>query len=87
MQNQVLEQSRFACELGAAVHLAPNSNGVLKRIGIDAEKFGAVETKILTEYEADGKIIHSLPVGEMSKVHQHVRDHAACTLAPFSLPS
>ncbi|KAL1636380.1 hypothetical protein SLS58_009873 [Diplodia intermedia] len=68
----VLEQSRFACELGAAVHLAPNSNGVLKRIGIDAERdIGAVETKFLTEYESDGKIIHSLPVGDMNKMYQH----------------
>ncbi|KKY16308.1 putative fad binding domain protein [Diplodia seriata] len=68
----VLEQSRFACELGAAVHLAPNSNGVLKRIGIDAERdIGAVETKFLTEYESDGNVIHSLPVGEMNKMYQH----------------
>ncbi|EOD51303.1 putative fad binding domain protein [Neofusicoccum parvum UCRNP2] len=67
----ILEQSRFANEVGAAVHIAPNSNGVLKRIGIDAEKFGAVETKFLTEYESSGKLIHSLPVGEMSKIMQH----------------
>ncbi|KAB2578789.1 FAD binding domain containing protein [Lasiodiplodia theobromae] len=67
----VLEQSRFACELGAAVHLAPNSNGVLKRIGIDAETFGAVETEFLSEYEMDGKVIHSLPTGEMGKMFQH----------------
>jgi succinate dehydrogenase/fumarate reductase flavoprotein subunit len=37
----LLEQSRFAQELGAAVHLAPNSNGVLRRLGIKAEDFGA----------------------------------------------
>ncbi|OJD34917.1 salicylate hydroxylase [Diplodia corticola] len=68
----VLEQSRFACELGAAVHLAPNSNGVLKRIGIDAERdFGAVEAQLLTEYEADGNVIRSLPIGEMGAIYQH----------------
>lgn len=38
---QLLEQSRFAQELGAAVHLAPNSNGILRRLGIYAEAFGA----------------------------------------------
>ena len=38
---QILEQSRFAQELGAAVHLAPNSNGILRRLGIKAEDFGA----------------------------------------------
>lgn len=37
----LLEQSRFANELGAAVHLAPNANGILRRIGIYAEKLGA----------------------------------------------
>jgi hypothetical protein len=37
----LLEQSRFANELGAAVHLAPNANGILRNIGIYAEKLGA----------------------------------------------
>ena len=41
----VLEQSRFANEIGAAVHLAPNCNGILKRIGIEAENFGANEMR------------------------------------------
>lgn len=37
----VLEQSRFANETGAAIHLAPNSNGLLRRLGIYAEELGA----------------------------------------------
>ena len=37
----VLEQSRFANEVGAAMHLAPNANGLLRRIGIFAERVGA----------------------------------------------
>lgn len=37
----ILEQSQCANELGAAIHLAPNSNGILRRIGIYAEKHGA----------------------------------------------
>lgn len=41
--SQIYEQSRFSTELGAAIHLAPNANGVLKRLGIDAESFGANE--------------------------------------------
>ncbi|KAK2019982.1 FAD/NAD(P)-binding domain-containing protein [Colletotrichum eremochloae] len=35
------EQSSLANETGAAVHLAPNSNGLLRRWGIYAETFGA----------------------------------------------
>ncbi|OHW92982.1 FAD binding domain-containing protein [Colletotrichum incanum] len=38
---QLYEQSRLANETGAAVHLAPNSNGLLRRWGIYAETFGA----------------------------------------------
>lgn len=37
----VLEQSRFANEVGAAMHLAPNANGLLRRIGVFAEKVNA----------------------------------------------
>lgn len=33
----MLESSRFANEVGAALHIAPNSNGLLKRMGIRAE--------------------------------------------------
>lgn len=38
---QLFEQSQFATELGAAVHVAPNANGVLRKIGIRPEEFGA----------------------------------------------
>jgi hypothetical protein len=38
---KLFEQSQFASELGAAVHLAPNANGILRRLGIFAEGFGA----------------------------------------------
>ncbi|KAJ3528055.1 hypothetical protein NM208_g10396 [Fusarium decemcellulare] len=37
----LLEQSRFANEVGAAMHLAPNANGLLRRIGLFAEDIGA----------------------------------------------
>jgi 2-polyprenyl-6-methoxyphenol hydroxylase-like FAD-dependent oxidoreductase len=40
----LLEQSRFANELGAAVHLAPNANGLLRRMGLYAEEIGANPT-------------------------------------------
>jgi hypothetical protein len=38
---QIFEQSRLAVETGAALHLAPNANGILKRLGIDAQQCGA----------------------------------------------
>ena len=39
---QIFEQSRLATETGAAIHLAPNANGLLRRLGIFAEQFGAI---------------------------------------------
>lgn len=45
---QIFEQSQFASELGAAVHLAPNSNGILKRLGIYAEDFGSNPTQAVS---------------------------------------
>ena len=38
---QIFEQSRFANETGAAIHLAPNANGILRRLGVFAEDTGA----------------------------------------------
>lgn len=42
---QIFEQSRFATETGAAVHLAPNANGILRRLGLFPEDFGANPTQ------------------------------------------
>jgi hypothetical protein len=41
----MFERSRLANEIGAAIHLTPNANGLLKRIGVDARKYGAVLTE------------------------------------------
>lgn len=42
---EIFERSRFANEVGAAIHLSPNANGVLRKLGIDAVEFGAVEAE------------------------------------------
>jgi hypothetical protein len=41
----LFERSRFANEIGAAIHLSPNANGILKKLGINAVDLGAVETE------------------------------------------
>jgi hypothetical protein len=38
---QVFEKSALAREAGAALHLAPNANGLLRRLGIYADEYGA----------------------------------------------
>jgi 2-polyprenyl-6-methoxyphenol hydroxylase-like FAD-dependent oxidoreductase len=57
----LLEQSRFANELGAAVHLAPNANGLLRRMGLLPEKDGAVTCRMITNFLSNGKKISTVP--------------------------
>jgi hypothetical protein len=38
---KIYEQSRFATETGAAIHIAPNANGLLKKLGVHADQIGA----------------------------------------------
>lgn len=44
----MFERSRFANEIGAAIHLTPNATGLLKRIGVDPREYGAVRTEQVT---------------------------------------
>jgi len=50
-QCQLFERSRFANEIGAAIHLTPNANGLLKKIGVDASHYGAVQTEQVSSFE------------------------------------
>ncbi|KAF2684638.1 FAD binding domain-containing protein [Lentithecium fluviatile CBS 122367] len=68
---QIFEQSAFARETGAAIHLAPNANGVLRRLGIFAESFGANPMNRLTEYASTGAKQRSMDLRELNKQWQH----------------
>ncbi|KAK4542358.1 hypothetical protein LTR36_006814 [Oleoguttula mirabilis] len=46
----IYEQSKLAQETGAAIHLASNSNGLLRRLGLLVEDIGAVECIGVVEY-------------------------------------
>jgi 2-polyprenyl-6-methoxyphenol hydroxylase-like FAD-dependent oxidoreductase len=37
----LFERSQLAKEVGAAIHLAPNCHGILRRFGVYSETFGA----------------------------------------------
>lgn len=67
----MFEQSRFANEVGAAVHLAPNSNGILRRWGLYAETFGANPMDQLVELSEKGEILKHLDLREPNKQWQH----------------
>ncbi|KAI1844277.1 hypothetical protein JX265_007884 [Neoarthrinium moseri] len=67
----IYEQSALASETGAAVHLAPNANGVLRRWGIYAEEFGGTVMNHLTEYQYSGGVVKEVDMLEMNKMWQH----------------
>ncbi|KAJ2907051.1 hypothetical protein MKZ38_008619 [Zalerion maritima] len=68
---ELFEQSRFANEVGAAVHLAPNANGLLRRWGIYAEEFGAASTNFINDYSASSQVLKSVDLREPNKRWQH----------------
>ncbi|KAL4945232.1 hypothetical protein BDV06DRAFT_231397 [Aspergillus oleicola] len=56
---ELFERSRFANEVGAAIHLTPNANAALLKLGIDANTLGAVESEKLRVYTPTGSEIFS----------------------------
>ena len=47
---ELFEQSKMSQETGAAIHLASNCNGLLRRMGLFAEELGAVECTTVKEF-------------------------------------
>ncbi|KAF9766043.1 hypothetical protein IL306_001582 [Fusarium sp. DS 682] len=52
----LFERSQLAKEVGAAIHLAPNCHGILKRFRVYPETFGANPVEGITEYTGDGHL-------------------------------
>ncbi|KAI1338657.1 hypothetical protein F5Y15DRAFT_123771 [Xylariaceae sp. FL0016] len=67
----VLEQSGLSNELGAAIQLTPNANGLLRRLGIYAEKIGASPVKSLIVYDQSNMKISGVDYAEESSIWQH----------------
>jgi 2-polyprenyl-6-methoxyphenol hydroxylase-like FAD-dependent oxidoreductase len=68
---KLYEQSRFANEIGAAVNITPNSNGILRRWGIYAEEFGANPINHMIQYAKDGRVLQNFDLREPNKRWQH----------------
>lgn len=68
---EVFEKSHLVQETGAAIHLAPNANGLLKRLGLRAEEHGAVVCNGLREVAPDGSTVYSNDLREVNKMWQH----------------
>jgi 2-polyprenyl-6-methoxyphenol hydroxylase-like FAD-dependent oxidoreductase len=69
--HKLYEQSKFANETGAAVHLAPNANGLLRRWGIYAENFGANTMSAFVECAYTGAVIKDIDLRTPNKMWQH----------------
>ncbi|RLL94111.1 hypothetical protein CFD26_103403 [Aspergillus turcosus] len=70
-QVEVFERSRFANEIGAAIHLTPNANGLLKRIGVDPLQHGAVRTEQIRDFKSDGELNFTTNIAQFADTWQH----------------
>ncbi|KAK4891432.1 hypothetical protein LTR27_009927 [Elasticomyces elasticus] len=69
---QIFESSKLAQETGAAIHLASNANGLLRRLGLDAEAIGGVECVGVIEYiPQTGAVKYQVDTAKMGKMWQH----------------
>lgn len=69
----ILETSRFSNEVGAAIHIAPNCNGILRRLGLKVEDVGANECTGIRIAIPQGKFVADNDLREANKLWQHVR--------------
>ncbi|KAL3471858.1 hypothetical protein BJX99DRAFT_250144 [Aspergillus californicus] len=68
---ELFERSRFANEIGAAIHITSNANNALLRLGIDATTLGAVESKKMRVHLPEGPEIFSLDIEKTADVWRH----------------
>ena len=70
-QITIFEASHFSREIGAAIHIAPNANGALKRLGISARSLGANECRWVANYASGGQVLAKIPVGRFAGIWAH----------------
>lgn len=68
---KMYERSQFAQEVGAAVHIAPNSNGILRRIGIFPETFGSNPMDAMSELDYAGNMLKRMDLSQANKMWQN----------------
>ncbi|KAF7908565.1 uncharacterized protein EAF01_004320 [Botrytis porri] len=94
----IFEQTQFASEYGAAIHIQPNANGILRRLGVFLEESGANSLDWMTEYTSSGLLNRTMDLVEADKqwhhpwflahrvqLHSHLKSKAL-TLSPPHLP-
>ena len=68
----IFEASKFSNETGAAIHIAPNCNGILRRLGLNIEDIGANECTGIKIAIPQGKVVEQADLREANKLWQHV---------------
>ncbi|RPB04213.1 FAD/NAD(P)-binding domain-containing protein [Choiromyces venosus 120613-1] len=67
----LFEKSRFLNELGAAIHLAPNANGLVRRLGLIPEMKGGIKTEWIAEYKSDGSLAFEMDASRIADRYPH----------------
>ncbi|PYI05107.1 FAD/NAD(P)-binding domain-containing protein [Aspergillus sclerotiicarbonarius CBS 121057] len=65
----VFESSRFAVELGAAIHLPPNVNGLLRRTGIQPEDFRCNDAEFVSVFDSQGNPVSSKDIRGLRELY------------------
>ncbi|GCB27430.1 3-hydroxybenzoate 6-hydroxylase 1 [Aspergillus awamori] len=68
---EMFERSRFANEIGAAIHLTPNATGLLRKIGVNPRDYGAVLTEQIRDYTSDGELKFTGNITQFADTWQH----------------
>lgn len=53
---EMFEQSKFSCEIGAAIHLPPNAYNMLEHLGVSFDSLGGNSCDHITELDAQGNV-------------------------------
>lgn len=75
----LLEASTFSNETGAAIHMAPNANGLLRRMGLHLEDVGGNTMDSLAQYEGrSGRKLFESNLVSSNTMWQHVSPRLYC---------
>lgn len=67
----IFEQSKFSNETGAAIHVAPNADGCLRRLGFKVEDTGANQMEGFAEYAPNEELRYAMDVRGMAAMWQN----------------
>lgn len=69
---KIFESSRFAAELGAAIHLQPNVVALLRRFGMRPEEFGANKAEWASVFSSQGDVISKRSLADLESKYKYV---------------